>query len=259
MRKSIIRPIALFAALGVGVACGGGGSDLLFLRWLIGVTTNQEIIDAILGTDQIRLNYGGSDYTATVPHNSITAVGAPVAFIPQGTSVMQNAFLPPGAVPVIRVVDVNTGQGGITGIGLNQAGNDLTLATPLALPVGKWRLTFEGGYRFYSQTHANALDVGTVEYEFDVYGPNGFSNIPVSLDGNLPKNGQTQQGLSVTGRIPPNGGVGPASLKLESIGGINATYTTNKALGAETWTWNTNDTIAVPDAGLTAIRVKVQF
>lgn len=259
MRAKWVRPVALSIVLVVGAACGGGGMEIPLLDWVAGVFTSQQVVKALRGGDEITVNYGGLDTGATVPHDSNPAVGDPIALMPRGVAVMKNAYLPAGATPVIRIVNLDTGLGGVTGVGLTESSNDLVLTNPIALPVGKWRMTFEGGYQFFSRTKAKALNVGTIQYDFDVYGPNGFSNIPQLMNGTLPKNGGTQQGLTINGKIPRNNGQGPASFTLESIGGVNATFTTTKSLGAQTWTWNTNDTIAVPDEGLTAIRVKVQF
>lgn len=260
MRKQSVRPLVLLGSLVLVLACGGGGLfDTVAFLWQVGVPTHEELIDGVLGSDQVRVNYGGVDYTSVVPQNSTVTTGAPIAFLPQGTRVMTNAWLPNGAVPVIRVVNANTGLGGITGIGLTQQGNDLVLSSSLALPLGRWKLGFEGGYQFLSQNSSEALTIGKIQYEFDVFGPNGFSNIPIALGGALPKNGASQTGLSITGRIPPNGGQGPATLTLQGSGGLNLSYTTNKAPGAETWTWTSTDTIAVPSDGLLSLDVKVNF
>lgn len=259
MRVKRARSVAFLSCLLTVVACGGGGSALddVAFRWFMGVATYEEVIDAVMGGSQIRLNFGGVDHVAEIPSGSTVAVGSPIAFIPSGTTVMRNAWLPVGSAPQLRIVDVNSGLGGVTAVGLQQDGDNIELSGDLAIPVGRWRMGFEGGYRFLSPTPTNSLSVGKVEFEFNVFS-NGFSNIPIELQGNLPANGATQSGLTVAGRIPPNAGQGPAEFKLQGTG-LNLSYTTNKAFGAETWSWNTNDTITIPEDGLILIGVKLDF
>lgn len=164
-----------------------------------------------------------------------------------------------GASHSVKLTNMGTSTGDqITGVGLVQDGVVLRTTGNLAIPPGRWRLEFNGPVRFFAQSANSGMDVNQFLFEFDVF-PNGFTNLPVEVYGDLPKNGRSQSGLNLSGRIPPNTGIGYAYLDLKGPGTAAKSYQTLKQQNALTWTWVSHEPVSTPQAGWESIGVRVNF
>ncbi len=254
--------LARYFFLGVStaliLACGGGGAgENLLLGANYGVpNTIGTVVSSVGNTATVTV--GGVDFQAKLPAGAVVAPGSSVTLITDGALFADRAYLPAGT-HTVTLTDLGTSVGGpIAGFGLIQDGTTILTNGNLAIPPGRWRLDFDGTMRFFAQSAASGMDVHQFRFEFDVF-PNGFTNLPVELYGDMPKNGKSQSGLNLTGKIPPNTGVGLTYLDLKGVGQNLKTNQTLKQQNAETWTWVSNDTISTPTGGWESIGIRVNF
>lgn len=253
MKRIRIIAAGIFALL--LLACGGGGLGGLFTYW--GMPNELAVVQALIDATHVDIQDSHGIYRASLPPNINTSVNASVFGVRPNTMIFANSYLV-GSSQSVVITNVNSGQGGTVDATPVQVGNNIELDKGFTLPSGRWRMELNGPFKLYSSLDTEAATVAKVKYEFDVFG-NGFSNIPIRLSGDWPLNGKSSTGFAVTGEIPPNNGQGPATLELKPVGGLLHSYTTNKALGSRTWTWDASDNVSIPETGYEFIGLKMNF